>query len=163
MPTPEAFNRSVSSALRYLEQIGLSFEIIDDEEDEWLILGYLSTDIGHLRISVLLQQSPPQVVTYAYHTLVVLKPIRGKAAEFIARANYGLPVGNFELDMDDGELRFKVGFPMPPEGATPELIAHTLDVTLGTLAHYHTPLVRTLFDGLTPAEAIEELEKGESG
>ncbi len=28
-------------------------------------------------------------------------------AEFICRANYGLKSGNFELDMDDGEIRFK--------------------------------------------------------
>jgi hypothetical protein len=29
-------------------------------------------------------------------------------AEFICRANYGLKMGNFELDFDDGEVRFKV-------------------------------------------------------
>ena len=28
-------------------------------------------------------------------------------AEFVCRANYGLVSGNFELDMRDGEIRFK--------------------------------------------------------
>ena len=30
-----------------------------------------------------------------------------KLAEFVCRANYGLKDGNFELDCDDGELRYK--------------------------------------------------------
>ena len=33
---------------------------------------------------------------------------RPEAAEFVARANYGMRIGNFELDMEDGEVRFKV-------------------------------------------------------
>ena len=28
-------------------------------------------------------------------------------AEYLHRANYGLRVGNFELDYDDGEIRYK--------------------------------------------------------
>jgi Zn ribbon nucleic-acid-binding protein len=32
---------------------------------------------------------------------------RGEVAEFLTRANYGLAAGNFELDFDDGEIRYK--------------------------------------------------------
>lgn len=35
-------------------------------------------------------------------------------AEFVCRANYGLKNGNFELDMRDGEIRFKSCSPYPP-------------------------------------------------
>ncbi len=33
---------------------------------------------------------------------------RMAVAEYLTRANYGLKVGNFELDMNDGEIRYKV-------------------------------------------------------
>jgi len=31
-----------------------------------------------------------------------------QVAEYLTRANYGLLVGNFELDLSDGEIRYKV-------------------------------------------------------
>lgn len=35
-------------------------------------------------------------------------PIRRlSVAEYLTRANYGLPIGNFEIDLVDGEVRFK--------------------------------------------------------
>jgi hypothetical protein len=49
------------------------------------------------------------------HTLIYTTPLlavpedkRPAVCEFITRANYGLPAGNFEMDWSDGELRYKV-------------------------------------------------------
>ena len=158
MSPNDAFAQSVGAAMSYLNSIGLDFEIIDDEADEWLILGYLETNIGLLRISTLIQRPSAQLIIYAYHSLVVLEPIRTKAADLVARANYGLSIGNFELDMDDGELRFKVNCQIPPGGVSAHNVGLALDAALGSLAHYHTAFVRCLYDGLSPKEAIEELE-----
>ena len=159
MSPNDAFAQSVTAAMTYLSSVGLEFEIIDDESDEWLILGYLETNIGVLRISTLIQRQSAQLIVYAYHSLVVLEPIRHKAAELVTRANYGLSIGNFELDMDDGELRFKVNCQIPPGGMSPHNVGLALDAALGTLAHYHTAFVRCLYDGLTPQEAIDELDQ----
>ena len=121
-------------------------------------LGYLETNIGLLQISTLIQRPSAQLIIYAYHSLVVLEPIRTKAADLVARANYGLSIGNFGMDMDDGELRFKVNCQIPPGGVSAHNVGLALDAALGSLAHYHTAFVRCLYDGLSPKEAIEELE-----
>ena len=44
-----------------------------------------------------------------YHIAPVKAPVEQRAAvsEFITRANYGLTKGNFEMDFNDGELRYK--------------------------------------------------------
>ena len=44
-----------------------------------------------------------------YHTAPIKVPVEQRAAvsEFITRANYGLTNGNFEMDFNDGELRYK--------------------------------------------------------
>ena len=56
------------------------------------------------------------LVKNSSYTVYVYSPIGADAedkdslcriAEFICRANYGLNLGNFELDMRDGEIRFK--------------------------------------------------------
>jgi len=38
---------------------------------------------------------------------VVISSKRGAVAEFINRANYGIIIGNFEMDFADGEIRYK--------------------------------------------------------
>lgn len=48
-----------------------------------------------------------QVIFYSIFPSRVPHHRRLDMAEFITRINYGLVVGNFELDMDEGELRYK--------------------------------------------------------
>lgn len=54
---------------------------------------------------------------------------RGAMAEFVTRANYGLVLGNFELDFSDGELRAKTSLDLG--GA--ELVEQSLDALVGAL------------------------------
>jgi hypothetical protein len=158
-PMDPAIQQSIVNTLQYLEQLGLDFERIEDSEEAWLILGFLKTNIGQIRVSVMLRAHERQFVAYAFHPLVVVQPIRGRTAEFIARANYGLPLGKFELDMDDGELRFSVGAMIGAEALSTEEIAELLDISIGTLAHYHTALIQTLYDGMPPEEAVRRADQ----
>jgi hypothetical protein len=47
------------------------------------------------------------VLFYSICPLRVPEELRLEAAHFLTRANYGLASGNFELDFDDGEIRYK--------------------------------------------------------
>jgi hypothetical protein len=47
------------------------------------------------------------VLFYSICPLRVPEELRVEAAHFLTRANYGLATGNFELDFDDGEIRYK--------------------------------------------------------
>ena len=97
-------------------------------------------------------------VLYLYHPLTILEPLRKTTAEFICRANYGLPIGNFEMDFSDGELRYKVGIPMLDVPLTRGQFGQALDILINTLVYYHTPLIRSLYDGVSPEQSITEAE-----
>jgi len=47
------------------------------------------------------------VLFYSICPLRVPEEVRLEAAHFLTRANYGLATGNFELDLEDGEIRYK--------------------------------------------------------
>jgi hypothetical protein len=47
------------------------------------------------------------ILLYSICPLQVPGERRSEVAQFLTRANYGLAAGNFELDFDDGEVRFK--------------------------------------------------------
>ncbi len=48
-----------------------------------------------------------QIVFYSLCPFTAPEDKRAAVAEFLTRANYGMVLGNFELDFEDGEIRFK--------------------------------------------------------
>ena len=79
-------------------------------------------------------------------------------AEFLTRANYGLALGNFELDMEDGEINFKTILQAPLTVLSTTLLRPYLLVGVETINHYLPGLKRVLSGQETPAAAIKALE-----
>ncbi|MDA8247321.1 YbjN domain-containing protein [Acidithiobacillus sp.] len=79
-------------------------------------------------------------------------------AEFLTRANYGLALGNFELDMEDGEINFKTILQAPATVLSTALLRPYLLVGVETINHYLPGLDRVLSGQETPAAAIKALE-----
>ena len=156
--TAENFQESIKNVISLLESLQFQFQLIEDEDLEWLILGNLQTEIGALKLSIYMQKSVSHFVLYLFHPLTILEPLRKTAAEFITRANYGLPIGNFEMDFSDGELRYKVGLPVFDIPVSRGQFAQALEILINTMVYYHTPLIRTLYDGVSAEKAIHDTE-----
>ena len=79
-------------------------------------------------------------------------------AEFITRANYGLKYGDFEMDWNDGEVRFHLTFPMTAIQADRLLLPTLLALPPKMLDQYAKGFTEVLMDLNTPAAAIKECE-----
>lgn len=80
-------------------------------------------------------------------------------AEFICRANYGLKNGNFELDMRDGEIRYKCF--VDSEGITPttEMVRNSIHCPAAMFDRYGAGIVDIIFGNSTAKDAIAKCEK----
>lgn len=94
---------------------------------------------------------------YSVAPVVVPEALRAAAAEFVTRANYGLAVGNFELDLDDGEVRFKTSIDVTGDRLTYALVKQLVMINLRVLLHY-LPGLTALLAGTSAGEAIARLE-----
>ncbi|MBP8974021.1 MAG: YbjN domain-containing protein, partial [Anaerolineae bacterium] len=83
---------------------------------------------------------------------------RPAVAEFLTRANFGLRIGNFELDYHDGEVRYKTSLDFEDEKLTPALIRNAVYPAVTTMDRYLPGLMKVVYGGRTPYEAIEEIE-----
>lgn len=83
---------------------------------------------------------------------------RMAVAEYITRANYGLPLGNFELDLEDGELNFKNAVQVPDGVISTALLRPYLLNAVETVNYYLPGLQQVLAGGATPAAAVTALE-----
>ena len=150
------FLKACSTTVEYLQEFGLQFELMDDDEKEWAIVGTIETEVGQIRLMIALRATPCQVIVYAYHPLIIVSSMRPTAMELFTRINNELAIGAFELDLDDGQIRFRVGIDFTGVILAKEMIKTAVELSFGTLATYHTPLVRTLFDNCPPAEALRD-------
>ena len=81
-----------------------------------------------------------------------------EVAEFITRANYGMIIGNFELDYSDGEIRYKTSLDVEESEITEPLVRHMVYANVLTMDKYFPGLMRVLYAGIDPVSAIDEVE-----
>lgn len=100
-----------------------------------------------------------QFLFYAVSPIKAPEDVRPAIAEFITRANYGLRIGNFEMDYSDGEIRYKSSLDFEGVEFLGEMIRTAIYPAVQTLDRYMPGLMRVMFGGLTPVEAIYEIEQ----
>ena len=78
--------------------------------------------------------------------------------EFLHRANYGLALGNFELDPEDGEMRYKVCLncreALPSHDALDDLIS----LPMAMVERYGDGILKVCMGVATSKDAIKEIE-----
>ncbi len=99
-----------------------------------------------------------QFFFYAVAPIKIPQAARPAVAEFLTRANYGLRIGNFELDFGDGEVRYKSALDFEGETLTPAWIKNAIYPAVDTLDRYMPGLMAVAFGNTPPAQAIEEIE-----
>lgn len=82
-----------------------------------------------------------QVVFYGIVPHTVPPEDRVESAVALAAVNYGLAVGNFELDLTDGELRFSTGIDVSGTRLDPVVLERMVDHAVEMLDAY-TPTLR---------------------
>lgn len=99
---------------------------------------------------------------FIFYTVVPIRTPeeqRQQVAELIARINYGLNIGNFELDMDDGEIRYKTSIDAEGGELAPRMVETLLSVNISTTDRYFPAFADVLYAGTTPAEAVAKIER----
>ena len=83
---------------------------------------------------------------------------RPAMAEFLTRANYGMWIGNFEMDYNDGEIRYKTSIDVEGAELTPALIHNAVYANVGTMNRYLPGIMSVIFADVNPADAIKKIE-----
>lgn len=101
-----------------------------------------------------------RVVFVSTHTDLVPPGRLAAAAEFCNRANFGLAVGNFELDHDTGEFRFRTSVDALETKPNATLVRNIVIANVVTFDQY-LPALQAVLDGTEPADAIADVEETE--
>ncbi|MBR2773740.1 MAG: YbjN domain-containing protein [Selenomonadaceae bacterium] len=86
---------------------------------------------------------------------------RSKVGEFILRANYGLKVGGFDFDFNDGEVSYRIALYCGDDEFAPptyEQIDFAVVIGLMMIERYGDALVKVMFGLVEPVDAIAAVE-----
>ena len=99
-----------------------------------------------------------QFVFYSISPVKVPENKRPAVCEYLTRANYGLIIGNFELDLRDGEIRYKTSIDVEGEDLTQALVKNLVYANLSTMDRYLPGIMGIIYGNLSPEQAISQVE-----
>ena len=79
-------------------------------------------------------------------------------AEYTSRANYGMTIGNFELDFTDGEIRYKTSIDFQDNQPSFGAIAQLVYTNIAMMERYLPGILAVIEEDIKPNEAIELIE-----
>lgn len=80
---------------------------------------------------------------------------------FITMVNYRLVIGNFEMDLSDGEVNYKTSIDCDGAVLSSELIRNLLHLNLATFDR-HIPGMEAIVNGDPPGDALDKVTKTET-
>ncbi len=120
-------------------------------------------DNGRFTLYIEIDETRKQLVAYALCPVRCPHEKRAAMAELTARANWGLVLGNFDLDMDDGDIRFKTSADVEPYAFTPDCCAPILFPNVLTMDRYLPALMGVIYSDQPPAALIAKVEAAPPG
>lgn len=137
------------------------------EEDEWdfhwvkgmpvLSMGFNGKN-GKWLCYAQAREDQQQFVFYSVCPINVPDNRRHAVAEFITRANYGMIIGNFEMDFNDGEVRYKTSIDVEGDQLRPQLIRQMVYANVIIMDRYLPGVLAVIYGNRSPAEEIFQVE-----
>ncbi len=115
-------------------------------------------EVGTYRVIAMVDQDGSLFQVFGYAPMRVPVGARPAIAETIARANYGMRVGKFEMDLDDGELRFQASQILTGEDLEDEVIDRMMATTMTMLDLYLPAVLSVIYGNELPEDAIRFVE-----
>lgn len=108
------------------------------------------------RTEVIIYQNVSVISSHSYSPITISKNDLSKVAEFIARANYNLLWGRFELDFESGTFRYSRQLEWD-EGLKIERVGDLVKSGAGMMDIYIKYVLQMVHDDIEPEEALRRL------
>jgi hypothetical protein len=106
-------------------------------------------------------QAQDQRNLFVFYSISPTRPEPGKIAamaEYLTRVNYNMALGNFEMDMEDGEIRFKTSIDVTGQELTVPLVRQMVYSNLISMDRYLPGIQAVANTDEAPAEVIARIE-----
>ena len=136
----------------------LGWELASGSEDNIFFVDFGPSHIPVAEVMAAISFESPRFVIYFNFGVDASAARRDEVARFITRANWGLLSGNFEMDYDDGHVRFKSSVDFNHTELSETLIRNAILSGMKAVEKYADALVEVLSGRKDAAQAIKDAE-----
>ncbi|MEA5470015.1 YbjN domain-containing protein, partial [Spirulina sp. 06S082] len=111
---------------------------------------------GEWTCLVQINEPHEQFLFYSYCPLFIPEDCRPKVAEFLARANIEIVIGNFELNYDRGTIRYKTSIDVEGSHLAPSMVKQLVYTNIEMMDRYLPTLKQVIDQKIAPLEAIHQ-------
>ncbi|MGB3694722.1 MAG: YbjN domain-containing protein [Spirulinaceae cyanobacterium] len=104
------------------------------------------------------KEEQQQFVFYSLCPIKAPKKKRRQLGEFVCRANYSAVIGNFELDFNDGEIRYKTSIDVEGDSLSFSLIKQMVYANVTMMDEYLPGIIAVIEGEASLEEAIAKIE-----
>jgi hypothetical protein len=98
---------------------------------------------------------------FVFYSVCPVNPPDSKrlaVAEFMTRANSGMIIGNFEMDFEDGEIRYKTSIDVEGDNLSSALIKRLVYANVMMMDAYLPGIMSVIYGDVSPKDAIAQIE-----
>jgi hypothetical protein len=117
-------------------------------------------EIGMYRIFARIDADDSLFQVFGHSPVRVPPGSRSAIAEAVTRINCGLKVGKFEMDCDEGELRFQAAQILPDDDLDEQTIQRLIGTTMSMLNTYLPAVLSVIYGNELPKDAVRHAEPG---
>jgi len=136
---------------------GENWEFSTNDDNTMLTLDFAGVN-AKLRIYCIIREEHDQALFYTVCPFQVPEGQRPQIAELISRANSQVIIGNFELNYDSGEVRYKTSLEIPESAVSVEVLRPLLFTSAIMMDSFMPAVIAVLHGGKTPLDAMQLVE-----
>jgi hypothetical protein len=173
----DGLTKSVPSILQEALEAGLKSPATDGQffekivnffkEDDWpivqiegepLLQMVFQGENGKWTCYAKAREDQEQFVFYSICPVNAPENKRLTVAEFLTRANSGMIIGNFEMDFEDGEIRYKTSIDVEGDSLSSALIKQLVYANVMMMDAYLPGIMSVIYGDVSPKDAIAQIE-----
>ncbi len=151
-----AYDSIFSATMNFFTRENWQFTQV--EEDSVLYMDFPGKN-GIFTCYAKARETQQQLIFYSHCPIIVPESKLLSIAEFITRANYNMVIGNFELDFNEGEIRYKTSIDIEDMQLSYNCIKNLIYTNVNIIDKYLPGIISLINDDVLPAFAINQIEQ----
>lgn len=145
----------LETVISFLEDDDWSFARLDDPS---LLRLAFQGENGRWNCYAKVREETQEFIFYSICPILAPEDKRSELSEFITRANYGMVIGNFEMDFTDGEIRYKTSVGVEGERLSMSQAKRIIYTNIAVMDQYLPGIIDVVENAASPALSIARIE-----
>lgn len=143
----------------FLDESELTYQEVESNTTDKVFVAEICGDNGNWRVFIQVTDDDEvrRVMMRAHLPARTPENNRLKVAELLTRINYDLIVGNFEMNLDDGEVIYKTCLDLADGVVTPAMFDRMYDLNSRAMNHYYAKILNAGYGELEQPKIDDEM------